>query len=383
MSTARVDDIDVLKMFRAQLFKFSEAANVALGDAESEIHRTINWLDNEQQQYWVGEHRKRLGKLAQAKEALRMKKVFAGPAGTKQSCVDEEKAVQKAIKMVGEAEQKIAAVKSWGRRLQKELLMYKGQTQRFATSVSVDIPLAAAVLGNMIVRLESYASLNPENARSAAGTTGSTAGGADSGGMTRPGAGEAAAIAAAFAGLRDGTPSSINRAAAPAETINMSAIKLQALSESDVQTLRTLPGVGVVEPDGTMVVSVAIADKQRLYLEHVGSSQPGDTGWFVGPAEIGPNPFAVTIPVSQILAIRPDWAALLALPLRSLVVLDSGGVAAVLDGDNKDLWADATMKKLMSATESPEPAASSETATPAGALPQSAGEPVAASSQNA
>ena len=37
----------------------------------SRIHRTIGWLDNEQQQHWVSAHRKRLGILSQAKEALR------------------------------------------------------------------------------------------------------------------------------------------------------------------------------------------------------------------------------------------------------------------------------------------------------------------------
>jgi len=350
MSTARVHDIEVLKMFRAQLIKFAEAAGVALGDSESEIHRTIGWLDNEQLQHWVSAHRKRQGILAQAKEALRMKKIFTGPAGSRQSCVDEEKAVQKAIKAVEEAERKIVAVKQWGRRLQKELLMYKGQTQRFSTSISVDIPLAATVLGNMIVRLESYASLAPLSARSGVGTAESTAvGGGGAGGMARPEGGDASSIAAAFAALRGSTPSIPNRAAAPVESLNLAPIRAQAIADSDGQTLAGLPGVQSVDSGGTMVISTAIADKQRLYLERVASAQPGDTGWFVGPAEIGVNPFVVTVPVKDVLAIRPDWAALLALPLGSLVIIDSGAIGAVLDAGNQDLWADASMKKLLSA----------------------------------
>ena len=350
MSTARVHDIEVLKMFRAQLIKFAEAAGVALGDSESEIHRTIGWLDNEQLQHWVSAHRKRQGILAQAQEALRMKKIFTGPAGSRQSCVDEEKAVQKAIKAVEEAERKIVAVKQWGRRLQKELLMYKGQTQRFSTSISVDIPLAATVLGNMIVRLESYASLAPLSARSGVGTAESTAvGGGGAGGMARPEGGDASSIAAAFAALRGSTPSIPNRAAAPVESLNLAPIRAQAIADSDGQTLAGLPGVQSVDSGGTMVISTAIADKQRLYLERVASAQPGDTGWFVGPAEIGVNPFVVTVPVKDVLAIRPDWAALLALPLGSLVIIDSGAIGAVLDAGNQDLWADASMKKLLSA----------------------------------
>jgi hypothetical protein len=364
MSTARVDDIEILKIFRAQLIKFTEAANVALGDAESEIHRTINWLDNEQLQKWTTELRKRQGKLSQAQESLRMKKLFTGPAGSRQSCVDEEKAVQKALKAMEEAQQKIVAVKQWGRRLQKELLMYKGQTQRFATSTSVDIPLAASVLGNMVARLENYASLAPLNARSSAGSAGSTAtGGPGASGMTQPVGGDAAAIAAAFAGLRDGTPSAANRAAGPVEAMNFAPITAQAIAASDVQTVAELPGVATIDQAGTLVVSTAIADKNRLYLERVAPCKPGDTGWFIGPAEVNSNPFVVTVSVADILATRPEWASLLALPTGSLVILDAGAIAAVLDSGNSDLWADASMKKLMS-TDSP-PA---EAATPAPAV---------------
>jgi hypothetical protein len=349
MSTARVHDIEILKMFRGQLFKFAEAAGVALGDSESEIHRTIGWLDNEQQQHWVGEHRKRLGKLGQAKEALRMKKVFSGPAGSRQSCVDEEKAVQKWTKAVAESEHKIAATKQWSRRLQKELLMYKGQTQRFATSTTVDIPLAAAVLGNMIVRLELYASSNLASAKSAVGTAESAAGGGGAGGMSRPEGPDAAAIAAAFAGLRGSTPAVTVRAAAPVEIFNFAPLKVQAISDSDSQTLASLPGSQAIDLGGTLVISSAIADKQRLYLERVGLSKEGDTGWFIGPAEVGPNPFAVTVPIKDVLSHRPDWAALLALPMGSLVIIDAGAIGAVLDASNKDLWAEATLKALEAA----------------------------------
>jgi hypothetical protein len=227
--------------------------------------------------------------------------------------------------------------------------MYKGQTQRFATSTSVDIPLAATVLGNMIVRLETYASLAPENARSGVGTAESTAAGGAGGEMARTIGGDAASIAARFAELRGSTPAAPVRSEAPVESINLAPMKVQAIAESDVETLAGLPGVQPVDPAGTLVISNAIADKQRLYLERVGSSKPGDTGWFVGPAEIGPNPFSVTVPVKDILDARPDWAALLSLPLGSLVILDAGAIGVVLNAGNQDLWGEASMKKLMSA----------------------------------
>ena len=52
MNGARVQNIDALKHFRAALVKFTEAGKVALGDAESEVQRTVGWLQSELQQFW-------------------------------------------------------------------------------------------------------------------------------------------------------------------------------------------------------------------------------------------------------------------------------------------------------------------------------------------
>jgi hypothetical protein len=214
----------------------------------------------------------------------------------------------------------------------------------------VDIPLAATVLGNMIVRLETYASLSPENARSGVGTAESTAaGGAGGGGMARPDGGDGASIAAKFAELRASTPAATSRSEAPVESLNLAPIKVQTIAESDVQTLAVLPGAQPVDEAGTLVISNGVADKQRLYLERVGASKPGDTGWFIGPAEIGPNPFSVTVAVKDVLGIRPEWAALLSLPMGSLIIVDAGAIGVVLNGGNQDLWAEASMMRLMSA----------------------------------
>ena len=233
MSTARVDDIEVLKMFRATLFKFSEAASIALGDAESEINRTLNWLENEQLQKWTTEHRKRQNLLSQAQEKLRMKKVFSGPAGTKQSVVDEEKAVKIALAKVAEAVQKITAVKTWSRRLQKEMLMYKGQTQRFATCTTVDIPVAASVLGNMIVRLEAYASLAPANATSAVGSESGAS-------VTNPDGQKGPSLAELLQQLRNSTPGVAERAGAAVEPIDLFKGNVERISDEDRKSLQSL-----------------------------------------------------------------------------------------------------------------------------------------------
>src|SRR3989442_4107651 len=73
---ARVESIDALRDFRAALWKFAEVAQVALGDAESELSRTLMWLENEQTSYWAGQVRKRHAAVTAAVEKLREKKLF-------------------------------------------------------------------------------------------------------------------------------------------------------------------------------------------------------------------------------------------------------------------------------------------------------------------
>jgi hypothetical protein len=154
---ARVGSIDALKMFKKALWKFQEQANVALGEAESDMQRTLNWLENEARSHWASELRKRQEAVSRAKEALRMKQVFTGPAGSKQSVVDEMKALQIAQRRLEVAERKVVAVKKYTLQLQKDIMMYKGQVQRFATSVASDLPQAAHDLEQIIAQLEAYA----------------------------------------------------------------------------------------------------------------------------------------------------------------------------------------------------------------------------------
>src|SRR4029453_10950565 len=157
--TARIDSIAELRAFRVALIKFADACNVALGDAESDMQRTLTWLDRDQITYWNGQLAKRAEIVTRAKEAVRMKKLFKSPTGSQQSAVEEEKALRIAIRNYEEAEQKIVACKQWSKRLQKEIMMYKGGVSRFTSVLGGDMPRALAALDAMAASLEAYATL--------------------------------------------------------------------------------------------------------------------------------------------------------------------------------------------------------------------------------
>lgn len=164
---ARVDSIEALKLFRRALLKFAEAANVALPDAESEMSRMLVWLEHEQSTYWQSELRKRTDMVSRCKEAVRMKKLFKDSSGRTPSAVDEEKALRVAQLKLQEAEEKVVAVKRYTQKLQKEILLYKGQVQRFATSVLCDVPLWTAKLDAIVDKLEEYVALAPADTAAA------------------------------------------------------------------------------------------------------------------------------------------------------------------------------------------------------------------------
>ncbi len=161
MSQARVEDVDAIKQAKLALQKFQESANVALSEAESDLIRTMLWIDTEQSAFWQGQVRKRTALLSQAEERLRTKKVFKDSTGSKPSTIDEEKAVKVAKQRLEDAHHKVAAVSKWKRLIEKVAHDYKGSVQRFATTVQSSLPNTIARLEVLTRQLEQYIGYRP------------------------------------------------------------------------------------------------------------------------------------------------------------------------------------------------------------------------------
>jgi hypothetical protein len=159
MSQARVESVDAIKNFRRAWLKFAEAAGVALTEAEADAVGTLRWLESEQRMYWQNQVRKTTELVSRCTEAVRHKKIFKDASGRTSSAVDEEKALAKAKRMKEIAEEKLENVRKHIPRLQREIMLYKGQAQRLATFLAADIPTAAAKLDKIVQTLESYLAL--------------------------------------------------------------------------------------------------------------------------------------------------------------------------------------------------------------------------------
>jgi hypothetical protein len=161
-SSARVESLEALTGFQKVLWKFQTDANAALGDAESELRRTLLWLELEQDSFWKDQIRKRQTAVERAKEAVRMKMLFKDHSGRPQSAVEEQKELQRATARLAEAEQKSANVRRWVQSLQKEIELYKGAVQRLATSVESLVPAGIAHLDRLIADLQAYSAVTAE-----------------------------------------------------------------------------------------------------------------------------------------------------------------------------------------------------------------------------
>ena len=159
--SARISSIESLPEFRAAIWKFAETAQVSLGDAESDLSRTLHWLEGEQTSYWSGQIRKRKEIVTQCADKFREKRLFKDASGRVPSAVDEEKALRIAQRRLEEAEEKLIAVRKYIRLLQKAVHDYKGSVQGLTSAVAHDLPVAVAKLDRLSGLLRQYVELAP------------------------------------------------------------------------------------------------------------------------------------------------------------------------------------------------------------------------------
>ena len=339
---ARVESIDAIKLFRAALIKFAESGNVALTSADSDVDRTLSWLEREQTVYWANQLRKRHEFVLRCEDAVRQKRIFKGFDGREQSAVDEMKALSNARRMREDAEKKTIAVKKAIQVLQKESQLYRGRVQKLATTLQSDIPNAVRMLDAMVAQLEQYVSIQTDGA-----------------GI---GLAEAAESIAKAAGprrvgterLRELTPAPEKRATTPLKSLTADdpfrkpwvpgvIDKWQHDALASLTIERVLP----LDPEQRVIVARNSWQQPRVYLERLTPAFEGDSGWFIGSPEEGPlaiNEYDA-IRLGDVLAAREDLVDLLSLPVGFLFVLDSGGIAAMLDAAGLDVWAVAMMTR--------------------------------------
>jgi hypothetical protein len=150
---ARVTSIDALRDFRAALLEFSETGRSALGEAQSDVQRTVWWVQHEIKEHWQRELKQRSNKLAEARTDLSRAQM------QKKSDVMERKAVQLAVRRVEESEEKLRQIKKWNTEFERQQLLFRGQCSQLSGTLDGELPKIVAWMERMIERLQQYVAL--------------------------------------------------------------------------------------------------------------------------------------------------------------------------------------------------------------------------------
>ncbi len=319
---ARITSFDALLEARFAVQRFIEEAAAALGEAEGDAQRTLQWLRFDQVGYWQGQARQRHEAVEMAKAELRRKELTSIQENP--SAVDERRAIDRAKSREAEAHARVQHVKRWLIQLEREHTLFKGSAQSLADMLSRDLPAALVRLERMATSVEAYAAMNP-------GAGG--AGGAPS--AVAPlvpldAAALDAETARRYAALRRRAPGPATRAVLAPASPDFVARE----APIDGPPAGLFPTLGLspeaVEPTDKVIVESDALDAAMIVLERTREPVPGDSGWFIGSALPNASPGTMAaVTVADLLAHRPGFVELLGLRRGYLVVVVGTGGRAI------------------------------------------------------
>ena len=149
---AKVESIDVLERFRADLIIFQTKARRGLDTAFEEVRRTQSWLQNDRRMFWQAEIRRRRKVFEQAEADL----YSARLSGMKESASVKRVAVNKARHALEEAEAKLKNVKKWTQRFGNLADPLLKRLEPLRQIVDFDMKEAIAFLYHAQRTLEAY-----------------------------------------------------------------------------------------------------------------------------------------------------------------------------------------------------------------------------------
>jgi hypothetical protein len=295
------------------------------------------WLERDQRTYWTGQIRKRHDALERAKEALRHKQLYKSPTGGRQSDVDELKMVAKCKAALEEAQRKLENVRKSIARLNKQMMEFTGQTTRLSMTVQAEVPAAVAELDRMIMLLDQYVSLG------AAPAVRSTSEEASDAVMGRAGTQTAKGQASTevdWRDLRARTPAPSIRAVAERGLVSFGPWRSGEVRVVEQDALKLIElARQETEPGQIVILARDVNEREAIYLERLEPAFPGDSGWYIGPVEeVVDRGRLIALTVADLLAMRPDFANILALPRGVLLGMNARTIAAIFSGEDTDVW---------------------------------------------
>jgi hypothetical protein len=160
MSQAEVRSIDALRDFRAALALYGEDVLAALGAADAEIRRTVQWLQQDRPYYWQEQIKRRRERVTAARADLFRLKLQKTPEHHP-SLAEPKERLRLAEAALADAEKRLTLTRKWQPALHQAVIEYHGAVQRLKDAAAGDVPRAMALLTRIVEALEAYLQVQP------------------------------------------------------------------------------------------------------------------------------------------------------------------------------------------------------------------------------
>lgn len=157
---AEVHSIDALRDFRVALALYGEDVQAALGAADAEIRRTVQWLQQDRPFYWQDQIKRRRERVATARADLFRLKLQKTPEHHP-SLAEPKERLRMAEASLQDAEKRLILVRKWQPALHQAAIEYHASVQRLKDMASSEVPRAVALLAKIVEALEAYLQVHP------------------------------------------------------------------------------------------------------------------------------------------------------------------------------------------------------------------------------
>ena len=153
--SANISSVEAVTRFLAVLRDRKTRAENILSAQQQEMHRVIDWLEQELPFLWKQELRRRYDRVAMKRTEYESCKLRT-MSGDRPSCYEEKKAYDLAKQRLHEAEEKIDVVQRWRTKFTQQAEECRGRLGTFQNLLDHDLEKTIALIERMVQSLEAY-----------------------------------------------------------------------------------------------------------------------------------------------------------------------------------------------------------------------------------
>ena len=154
--SANVHSIEAVERFAAVLRQFGDEAQRILLGLDQQVNRALHWIDHDAPAYWQHQIRRSFDLVGETRvnlELCRLRNV----GGQRASCIDEQRAFERAKRRLEESQAKLELVRQWAIRAHRAVDEYRGRIGSLKHHLDADVPRTLALLERTVNALDAYA----------------------------------------------------------------------------------------------------------------------------------------------------------------------------------------------------------------------------------